>query len=1471
MQLKDLGAAVSFLTQIATLNKTIVKSEAERLIIEGALTKNAAAMAGSLAAAAPYVAALAVAGLAIAGIAAGIKAYREAHPTLEMLQKDADAAKQEFDEMQSKVDETKKRIDELNKLKESGGLSSTEQAELDNLTSQNEQYERQLELLRQIAEYKQDTADKKANDDAVSALNRFLNSDDRKLARQDPDRAQGMTRVMLESHKNGLGGLLNAIDDYTAASEKLETANKALSDAELDKADDKTLDGLRDGIADAEKELNKQREILSGFQDFLIGIRGNLTDKESIATVDSWLDAIATVTGTKDSEKTFDNFKKGLKQLGDDADDVVQTFLKGGKLTEDQAKRLSQRLNEMGYSAEDTATYFTRMAMESSDAIADMAASSIGGLSSLRDELQGATADLEAYNSALEGGEKGDAAAKYAEAYKKAISDLQSGKNDTNAIHAAADLLFSDDTLKEWGYDLAKVGQELQKPMMKAIFSGDGDYGVNFANYSRKNADLFKGKASVTDNGNGTFDFAYSSISDLAKVTGLAEGTIVSLMDALDAFGVQSNISSQDMANLAGKFAEINTNASSTKDAVAQFAQQLADEGRNKFEISSIISSLQASGAIGNVENLNEIISKTTTSVNTLDQTSANPEIGANTSGWDSAYAQIKEQLADLSSGVSIPVSSSGGVKPSGKSLGARAAGGIVGGNEDTVINELGQEAIVRDGKAYFPGNGEPTIVKLKKDDIVLTAEQTKPLLSGKYSRIPIRSAANGFNVKGFGGETQKKKLQLSSTVLSRLKNYSGSTIQDNVGNRTTSNNAQGGGSDSKSSNSDNKQKKDWIEIAITRIEYTISSLDKIFKSSFKSLTKRLTAAKDEAKNISSELSTQQKAYDRYIKEANSVGLSADLASKVRNGTIDINEYDGDTAKLISDYQTWYEKALDCKTAIDDLHESLSQLYQDQFEAVQSNYDNRLEDIGHRMNMHDAALNAHQEAGYMASVDYYGELAKIQKQNISVLNQELSDLNKYFKSAMASGEIEEGSEAWYDMRHSIMSVEEAIADANKELVTYANTMREIEWSYFDYAQDRMSKLTDEAEFFIDLMSNSKLFGDDGRFNSNGMATLGMHAVNYDTYMQQADNYAKEMQKIEKELASDPYNTNLIERRDTLLQLQRDSILAAEQEKSAVASLVQEGFNKELDSLKDLIDSYEEALDSAKDLYEYEKRVTEKTANIATIQKQLSAYANDTSEENRSRVQKLQKQLSEAEDDLRETEYDKYVSDSKKMLDSLYTEYEDILNSRMDDIDSLFNDMIATVNVNADTIKGAVNEAASKVGYSVSDVMKSIWGGYSSVSAYGDLSNVNSYLATIQAGVIAMANANGANLTAATKKYATGGLVDYTGLAQVDGTPGKPELMLDARDTRNFLDLKDILRDAQYLDILSRKPASFSSGGVPNGGGVTIGDINFNVQADSYEEILRQAQRDPKFEKLIHLMTDYRYMGGSKLKKYSINF
>lgn len=43
-----------------------------------------------------------------------------------------------------------------------------------------------------------------------------------------------------------------------------------------------------------------------------------------------------------------------------------------------------------------------------------------------------------------------------------------------------------------------------------------------------------------------------------------------------------------------------------------------------------------------------------------------------------------------------------------------------------------------------------------------------------------------------------------------------------------------------------------------------------------------------------------------------------------------------------------------------------------------------------------------------------------------------------------------------------------------------------------------------------------------------------------------------------------------------------------------------------------------------------------------------------------------------------------------------------------------------------------------------------------------------------------------------KKYRTGGLADYTGPAWLDGTKSKPELVLNQKDTQNFLQLKDVL-------------------------------------------------------------------------------
>lgn len=68
------------------------------------------------------------------------------------------------------------------------------------------------------------------------------------------------------------------------------------------------------------------------------------------------------------------------------------------------------------------------------------------------------------------------------------------------------------------------------------------------------------------------------------------------------------------------------------------------------------------------------------------------------------------------------------------------------------------------------------------------------------------------------------------------------------------------------------------------------------------------------------------------------------------------------------------------------------------------------------------------------------------------------------------------------------------------------------------------------------------------------------------------------------------------------------------------------------------------------------------------------------------------------------------------------------------------------------------------------------------------------------------------------KFKTGGLADYTGPAWLDGTPSKPELVLNSTDTKNFLALRDVLSNA--MNSMNTVSNSY--------GGDTLYEININV-------------------------------------------
>ena len=238
--------------------------------------------------------------------------------------------------------------------------------------------------------------------------------------------------------------------------------------------------------------------------------------------------------------------------------------------------------------------------------------------------------------------------------------------------------------------------------------------------------------------------------------------------------------------------------------------------------------------------------------------------------------------------------------------------------------------------------------------------------------------------------------------------------------------------------------------------------------------------------------------------------------------------------------------------------------------------------IEHEKNMLDEFIAQSEAHGWITSQKYYEALAQNTNNRISELKKQRDEMTAEMNAAVDSGKISKGSEAWYEMVNEIDSVTLEIEKANTELLEFKNNIRDIDYQIFELIQDRISGITEESDFLIDLMSNKKLYDDNGQLTDEGQASMGLHGVNYNVYMAQADKYAKKVAELNAQIAKDPYNQDLINKRDEYLEAQRESILNAEDEKDAIRDMVEEGINLELDALDELIDKRNEALDNAKD-------------------------------------------------------------------------------------------------------------------------------------------------------------------------------------------------------------------------------------------------------------------------------------------------
>ena len=430
--------------------------------------------------------------------------------------------------------------------------------------------------------------------------------------------------------------------------------------------------------------------------------------------------------------------------------------------------------------------------------------------------------------------------------------------------------------------------------------------------------------------------------------------------------------------------------------------------------------------------------------------------------------------------------------------------------------------------------------------------------------------------------------------------------------------------------------------------------------------------------------------------------------------------------KWIQDYNEKVKKSADLSKKLrieqEALDKATSEAAQSQAEYAQSIVENakkKLENIANyydsftsqwenRNSMYEAYMDRMQTQGYNLSTKFYEAEIGQQQKIVDNLSQKYIAMKRNFAQAVQDGKIVEGTEEYYEMQNEIDQVAISLKEAQNKVVEFQAAIRDLKWEQFDQLQEAIGRITSESDFLIDLMSHNDMYDKDGNMTEQGLATMGLHGVNYNTYMAQADKYKEEMLKISEELANDPNNQKLIDRKNELIDAQQQAILSAENEKDSIKDLIQDGIDKQLDALDDLIDKYLDCLDSEKSLYEYRKKIGEQSEKIASLQKQLSSLQGDNSEENKAKLQKLKEDLKSAQDDMEETQYDKYVSDQKKLLDELKQDYKKALDDRMDNVDVLISDAIASINSNSSNISQTLQTESKNVGYTLSGEMQTIW-------------------------------------------------------------------------------------------------------------------------------------------------------------------
>lgn len=598
--------------------------------------------------------------------------------------------------------------------------------------------------------------------------------------------------------------------------------------------------------------------------------------------------------------------------------------------------------------------------------------------------------------------------------------------------------------------------------------------------------------------------------------------------------------------------------------------------------------------------------------------------------------------------------------------------------NETALLGEVGSELVVNPKTGTWHTVDRASFERLPKGAIVFNHKQTEELFK------------NGYVTSG-GGHGR-----VVGSLLNGTAHASGTALAE--------------GSDTKNND------VDFISIRLKRFADALDRLTNTAELYENFEKKNLDTQKAIAKAYEG-VNENLSAYNAYMAKANSVGLDESYASKVRNGSMDIeNIEDDDLRTKITDYQKWYEAAEAVQDTIISLKKQVKELAKQKFDNITKSYDSFLSLVNAIHDKYSAMNDLFEEMEGRQSIEYLQEMGGQNNSAIARLRGQISELLTELHEQETTTALP-WSEAWVEAQAKINETKKALYEARLELQEVNNEIRKTNWVDYNNLTAQLEAYGDEVDTVYNLIGDLNSFESaNAAITQNGISKLGVLTSSLKNARQQVANYETAYEALNKELQLGVINEQ--EYQDELLDLQksqRGAVESVKKYKDEIVSLIKDGINAETEAFQKLIEARKKDLSKQKEADDYAKTVADKTKDINRIRAQVAALSGDDSQATKARIKSLQADLLEMEEDLAETRRDHEYNTMVEAYDDEVEHFGEIQDDKIEALtaslahqNEVISSALTLARDNYSTIYGQLNDLVEEYGVSLSNNLVNPW-------------------------------------------------------------------------------------------------------------------------------------------------------------------